>query len=252
MIPTIIRTHVKTEERLKLLRLTCESWKNKKLHRAGDLFIADDQSPMQEEVQAITNKFKGTYVRSSGTPSTCNGLANALRAQNNFPALLCVDDIVFGGETKDKVLKIVEREIPLLGDNFGMVQLFVPASVAHNFRTPQTLVPDTKLHLLYNESNHGWLFHAAVMNIWSQKLATAYLEQYEALQTEFTARGETVHDDHAARLIAQRNELDIYCTTTCWAWHTGGTARSFIDPNAGGSNYQAHKFSGSNEDKCGY
>jgi hypothetical protein len=47
---TIIRTHVKNESRLQLLKRTIQSAVDKKLNEIGDIYIVDDQSPMQKEV----------------------------------------------------------------------------------------------------------------------------------------------------------------------------------------------------------
>lgn len=244
MIPVVFRTHIKTPERLKLFKLCLESYKEKKLHKLGPLFVIDNQGTMQNELVALTLRYKGTYVLSAEPPGTNYGLAAALRVVENEPySLQCCDDILFASGAREKVEKIVEKDIPHLGENWGNIQLFCPHTVAHLFRTPQTLLPDQKLHLV---DSSQWTWHANLMNVWSQKSAQAYLRNYEAVHKELGT-----HDDHTQRTINNRTNLDMYVTTICYCLHTGMKNRTFTEA-AGGAEYQAAKFAGSNEDRKGW
>lgn len=241
---TVIRSHVNNPERFRLLKLTVESWKEKKLHRISDLIIVDDQGTMPSEVMQLAMKYKGTYIKSEGTPSTNNGLATALKAVKDEPySLQCCDDILFATGAREKVEKIVEKDLSKLGNDWGNIQLFCPHTVAQLFRTPQTLLPDLKLHLV---DSSQWTWHANLMNIWSQKSAQAYLKDYETVSKEFGS-----HDDHTQRIVNNRHNLDMYVTTTCYCLHTGGKNRSFTAA-AGGAEYQAANFCGSKEDRQGW
>ena len=244
MIPVVFRTHITNPERLRLFKLCLESYKEKKLHKLGPLYVNDNKGTMQNEVMTATLRYKGTYIMSEEPAGTNYGLAAALKVVKDEPySLQCCDDILFATGAREKVEKIVEKDLSKLGGNWGNVQLFCPHTVAQLFRTPHTLIPDLKLHLV---DSSQWTWHANLMNLWSQKSAQAYLKDYEAVSKEFGS-----HDDHTQRIVNNRNNLDMYVTTTCYCLHTGGKARSFTAA-AGGAEYQAANFCGSREDRQGW
>lgn len=237
---TIIRTHVKNVERLKLLKLTLESSKDKKLHRVGQIFIADDQSPMNSEVQAVAMRYKAKTVISTGKPSTCNGMFNALEIGKDWDyGLYLCDDVLLGGEFKEKLNKIES----LLPSGFGAVSLFIPESVDQHFRKGDT-------EYFYKCDASSPLFHAWICTVISKELNAKYRENYQSV----ISRHPDIQDDHAIRMICEYYKLGLYCTKEDWALHTGINNRAFDDPDKkqGASTYQCKRFAGSKEDRKGF
>lgn len=245
---TVIRAHVKNEDRLGLLKKTCQSWKDKTFHRISDLIIVDDGSPLQTEVKDVATKYGAALIVNEGSHGTCEGMAAALQSVKDEPySLQLCDDILFGGEVREKVEKIINKELPLLG-KWGAVSLFIPISVNWKFRTTD-LVPNTKLHKCDPAPP---LFHAWICTLISKELNNKYLAEWQIVKEHFP----DIQDDHLIRTVCKTYDLGLYATSLDYALHTGTNNRAFNDPDKkqGASTYQCNfqYWAGSNEERKGY
>ena len=73
----IIRTHVKNEERLQLLKQSIVSAQSQDFK---DIVIVDDQSPLKEKVKELVKSLNvSDYVLTEGKPDTKNGFYYSYR-----------------------------------------------------------------------------------------------------------------------------------------------------------------------------
>lgn len=84
----IIRTHVKVPQRLETLRATILSARRAAF---STIMVIDDQSPLAEQVQALTEELDCAYVMTAGTPGTKNGLYWSLVHDAGDDLHLCDD-----------------------------------------------------------------------------------------------------------------------------------------------------------------
>lgn len=240
MIPVVIRCHVNTDERLRLLELTLKSTAAKLPN--WKLYIADDQSALKDQVIALTAKYNAEYSCSTGQSSTNNGLAHALELVKNemFSLQLC-DDVVLGGNL-EAILKNLINKPPV---NVGAVSMFVPQSVDMHFRRGE--LNSDRLFKCDASSN---LYHAWICVLISRDLNEAYRINWQTLKQMYPE----IMDDHAIRGFCAKYGFGLYVTPIDYCLHTGMETRSFADPDGkqGKSNYQCAKFCGTKEERHGF
>lgn len=225
---------MKNEERLKIFRRTLQSWKDKELWKLGTLYVVDDQSPLGTEVEALAKEFNAIYFRTTGIRSTKNGLYWSLKVQDEFPVLCCVDDMVFGEGTKNRLESLITYEYPKL-KNTGVVGLFV----CYDMRTRNYFrFSDVDLWMVPIA-----LSYALVCHLFSKELSDTLIRDYE--QALLENREVSIHqDDLWVKEVCLRDNLVIYNTTDDYAWHTGANTRTFGDDPVGNSSYQTPCFVG--------
>jgi hypothetical protein len=231
---TIFRCHIKNDERLELFRRSLQSWKDKELWKLGKLYVVDDQSPLQVEVEALAKEFDAVYFRTTGTRSTKNGLYWSLKIQNEFPVLCCVDDMVFGESSMNRLNMLVMHEYPRL-KNTGIVGLFVcyDMQTRNQFRFSDVDLWMVPIALSY----------ALVCHLFSKDLSDILIRDYEKAAAE--NREVSIHqDDLWVKEVCLRDGLVIYNTVDDYAWHTGANTRTFGDDPIGNSSYQTPRFVG--------
>lgn len=244
LLNTIIRTHVKNELRLQVLERTILSWYDKELYSLGDLFIVDDQSPLEREIinliENINNKkLPGnpiTYFRTQGQGDTKNGLYWSLKVQENYPVLCCVDDMVFGKGIKERLIHLIDNELLLIGENYGMIGTF--ACYEQATRNPNR----------YNKEDL-WIvpidiFYATVCHVFSEKLSKIIIKEWEEIQQELKPIPNCC-DDIWVKEICRKEKLKIYNTLKAdYAQHTGANLRTFNEDTTGSSEYYSKLFIG--------
>lgn len=230
---TIIRTHVKNDERLKTLERELKSWYDKEMYQLGDLFIVDDGSPCGEDVNRLALVYNAHYSKTQGEPDTKNGLYWSLKVQDKFPALLCVDDAVFGKGIVDRLKELENRELSILGSNWGIVGLF--ACYEDNTRKPNRVIGadlwEVKPIILY----------ALVSHVFSKNFARIMIDQWEDVQRGEEPYPNSCDDIWVARTLP-RFGYKSYNTMKDYAQHTGINNRTFGDNK--GSEYHTLMFVG--------
>ncbi len=228
---TIIRTHVKTQERLNLLERTIKSAVDKGLTTIGSVWIVDDGSPMAAQVQELAAKWGIQAIKNDGIPSTKNGLYGALRFCKATPTFVTCDDIVFGGDIKHQ-LELIEKSPP---KDYAMVSLFA----AYNDDTRHAGRVDARYWKYPTQD-----FYAALACVYSPKLSKKYCQIWESVRS-----GEIPEpiwqDDLLVKQICIDQDWPIFNTRVDYVQHTGMNKRSFGDEEqAGSSNYVSSHFIG--------
>jgi hypothetical protein len=237
---TVFRTHIKNQQRLETFERTLKSWYQKKLDQLGNLYVIDDQSPMEEEVINLANKYDALYTRTLGDADTKNGLYWSLKVQDKFPVLCCVDDMVFGQDTLARIKQIEEVDIPTIG-RYSTIGLFACYQEATR----------TKFKI---EGLELWqiphsLLYALVAHVFSGEMARIYTECWEGVLAG-TLPYPNMCDDILVKILSINSDLLCYNTTKDYAQHTGMNNRTFgtVDENAangiGSSDYISSDFVG--------
>lgn len=233
---TIIRAHIKNEERLSGLRRELESWHRKGLSVLGDLYIVDDGSPMRREVEELADLYDANYRRASGNPDTKNGLAESLRVQleSGKPCLHCVDDAVFGDGILQRLIDLTHIEEPKLGD-YSTIGLF--ACYEEGTRNANKL-PNVDLWKIDHK-----ILYALVSHIFSMKMARHLVTNWNLVLLGSIPYPKMC-DDIWVAIESAKVGLPCYNTMKDYAQHTGVNNRTFGD-NAG-SEYVSKMFVGEN------
>ena len=238
MLSSIIRTHCQNTNRLSLLERTIKSCIDKCL---TDMTIADDNSPLKEQVKDLAAKYNIKYILGEYKPSTNQGLCNSLKVYRNEPyTLQLTDDAVLGKDFKQLLNKLINYDLAGLG-TWGIITAFCPSSVSMHLRKG-SLFNNTKLYKLDTNSP---LIHAMICCIMSKEFANAYIEHWEAVRG--TDKEQDIYmDDIRARLLCKEKQLGMYMTKRCWSNHTGNKEgdRSFDDVRQGKNYYVAADFIG--------
>lgn len=232
---TIIRTHVNNNTRLNLLEREIISWFDKQLNTIGRLFIVDDFSSMHEEVRNLCLKYSVEYKRAHGISTTINGLVESLKLErelnDSVPALHCVDDAVFGIETKSAVLNLV-NQLPFVTP-YGTIGLFAcyPKDIRDKYKVANTGLWKIDSNLLY----------ALVSHIYSPELIEVLIKDWGDMLTGVTPR--TSHqDDIWVAMTCARLNLNCYNTNLDYAQHTGMGNSTFNSIEV--SDYRSTEFIG--------
>lgn len=234
---TVIRCHIKNIDRLSLLERSILSWQTKGLSKVGELHIVDDHSPMNEEVKALCAKHNIQYHAAEGYADTKNGLVESLKYANGGPIMCCVDDLVFGKGTVERVESILTNDIPNISEfKYGMIGMF--ACYGDNTRN--------ELHL---EGEDLWIIpndiiYALVCHIYSPALIEVLLKEWEGIKNGTIPDPCCCDDIWVARICAREG---FVCLNTMkdYAQHTGANNRTFGDNQIDkGSEYTTDCFVG--------
>lgn len=231
---TIIRCHIKNDQRLQTLERTLKSFYDKKMDELGQLYIVDDQSPMSAFVMGLAAKYNAIYKKTEGDPDTKNGLYWSLKVQDKFPALLCVDDMVFGEGTKERFEKMLNEEIPQLPINYGIIGTFAC------YENPTRIMNKVQGTDLWK-----WpydIYYATVAALFSENLAKTIMYEWEAIKAGSKMLPNCC-DDIWLKELCRGLEIPLYNTFQDYAQHTGINQRSFSDNNQG-SEYVTNMFVG--------
>jgi hypothetical protein len=234
MIDTVIRTHVRNEKRLELLKRTIQSAKDKKLYTLGGIYVLDDGSPLKDRVRSLCYEMDVDYIPATLKPGdTKNGLAESLAVGNwTAPVFAVCDDVVFGRDILEELNHIVLHELPLLPD-CGMVSLFACYS-----RMKQ---PHADSHL-WEYPVHA--FYAGIAVVYTPKFRDAYYNWWVRAVNEELPMPQMC-DDIFCKVILDAHGLKLYNTIQDYAQHTGIDARTFGDKeNDPGSHYLTQFFVG--------
>jgi len=229
---TVMRCHIKNDERLAILERSIKSWYDKNIDAFGKLYLVDDGSPCQEEVESIAEKYKAEYFRTKGEPDTKNGLYWSLKVQNEFPVLCCVDDVVFGKGLYERIDRIFNRDIPIIG-KFGIIGLF--ACYEDLTRNPNR-VHGTGLWYISPS-----ILYALVAHIFSESFSKTMIDLWDKIQTGEEPYPACCDDIWVARTLKRFN-IPSYNTMKDYAQHTGVNNRTFGDNK--GSEYVSKMFVG--------
>lgn len=233
---TIIRCHVKNNERLITLEKEIISYKEKGLDILGDLYIVDDGSPLQSSVISMCGNHKANYIKASNTPDTKNGLAESLRLMiglgGKYPSLLCVDDAVFGRGILGRLTKLLHEELPIINP-FGMVGLF--ACYEDNTRNHNKIL-GTDIWKIDHK-----ILYALVAHVFSFQLAAILVDIWDKVQ-EGSEPYPGMCDDIWVATVCAKYNIPCYNTMMDYAQHTGMNNRTFGDNT--GSEYQSKMFVG--------
>lgn len=229
---TIIRTHVKTDARLAILEGTVLSAIDKGLGRWGNIWIADDGSPMAAEVERV-GKVCGVQVfRNDGRPSTKNGLYGALRYSKALPTLVVCDDVVFGRGIRD----YIESQMGKLPTNYGYFSLF--ASYPDHMRMGGN-VRGTEIWEYPLDC-----FYAGLAGVYNPKFAQIYCQKWEQVMSGMVPEP-IWQDDLWVKELCRENGFKIYNSMNDYAQHTGMMRRSFgNNETEDSSNYTTAHFVG--------
>ncbi len=214
---TVLRTHIKNTQRLEVLKKTIKSWYAQEMNFLGDLYIVDDQSPMQNEVIHLVNRYNAHYLRTTGEGDTKNGLYWSLRVQNQWPVLCCVDDMVFGKGSRERFEKIISSEIPELG-KFGMFGSF--ACYENNTRDFNRIIGTDYWKVPID------ILYGLVCHIYSRELSNIITKEWEGIQKGNYPMPNCC-DDIWVKEICRREQLPVYNSYRDFAQHTGMNMRTF-------------------------
>lgn len=241
MIDTIIRTHVKNQERFELLQRSVDSWFSHDLNSLGSLTIVNDQSPDSgsDMIQSFCEDNNIKYILTSGKPDTKNGLYYSLKEMQDKPALCCVDDLIFGKGIKEKLEYLVNEEYKNLSHiRWGMIGMFAcyPKDIRHVYQ-------DTGL---WNIPNH--ILYALISHIFSVSLSKDLVSIYDNylennIDTSYRELFTYCDDIWVAKISTAKGYLN-FNTLDDYTQHTGMNKRSFEKDEVGNSDYTTKCFVG--------
>jgi hypothetical protein len=235
-VNTVIRTHIKNEKRLETLERTILSWRDKHLDDLGELYLVDDTSPMRLHVKELAVKYGANYYLCTGEPDTKNGLYHSLKCQNSYPVLCCVDDMVFGEGTKQRLTEILNTEYPLIKKTAGCIGMFAC------YETPTREINKVNNTELWNIPNE--ILYALVCHLFTPKLAKILISDWEKIQRKEIPYP-CMCDDIWVKEVCIREGILNYNTTLDYAQHTGMRNRSFGEGDGGdSSDYRTSLFVG--------
>lgn len=233
---TIIRTHVKNQKRLNTLDRMIRSWYDKKLDIFGDLWIVDDNSPMQKELEewAWLNGVK--YDHAGGKPDTKNGLYYSMKLAKELdptrPVLACVDDAVFGKGVAERIFRFFNEEEALL--EYGFVGMF--ACYENMTRIP-CKVPNADVWKVPPQ-----ILYALVAHIYHPSLRDFIIKDWEMILNNEKPYPQMCDDIYVKNLVIENN-INIYNFMLDYAQHTGGDNRTFGESSSN-SEYYSKMFVG--------
>lgn len=233
-LDTVIRTYVKNQRRLDDLHRMMRSWLDKRLHDLGNLYILDDFSPMSVEVYNLVEDFGAIYFGANGISDTKNGLAKSFEVTSTRPLLCCVDDAVFGNGIKDRLVLMLEEEIPQLGDDWGIIGTF--ACYEEQTRNPSK-VRGTRLWEVPNN-----ILYALVGHVFSEPFSKIIVDRWNDVLVE-KAPYPFMCDDIWVKNLLKEFNYKAYNTMRDYTQHIGINNRTFSDDNTG-SDYQSKMFVG--------
>ena len=240
---TYIRTHVKNDTRFKILRQTVESCFDKRINELGDIYIVNDSSPApyDEKVRELAYELKTGYIRSFTPPDTKNGLFESLSHfyQNTSDpfCLCCVDDMVFGKGSLDRIREICDKDIPRLGNNWATIGMFACYETRPRYLTTS----------LWNISTS--ILYALVCHMFNREFIPHLYNPYIKFlngehRTETEIYNMTACDDiWVARTAGSNGFLCFNTAESDYAQHTGVNQRTFSSNNTG-SEYTSKVFVG--------
>lgn len=214
---TVMRCHIKNDERLATLERSIKSWYDKNLDAFGKLYLVDDGSPCQEDVESIAEKYKAEYFRTKGEPDTKNGLYWSLKVQDEFPVLCCVDDVVFGKGIENRVDEFFVREINIINE-FGIVGLF--ACYEDRTRNPNQIYGTDLWYI------HPDILYALVAHIFSENFSKLMVDLWDKVQIGEEPYPACCDDIWVARTLKRFN-IPSFNTMKDYAQHTGINNRTF-------------------------
>lgn len=222
---TIIRTHVKNDERLALLARTIQS-----AYRAvgPDILVVDDQSPMGKDVRLICNNFKVEYRRTEYQPCTKNGLYWSFKYGGEGNLFCITDDCVLG----QGITKIMEQD---LDPQCWLLTFFAGYPM-------QIRISRAVGNIFWNYPVEA--FYAGIACVYHTTLSRLYMEKWEHVMRGEEPK-EDYQDDLTIKHLIMANGKQIWGTMYDFAQHTGVQQRSFGDIVAdAGSNYVSECFVG--------
>lgn len=235
ILDTVVRCHVKNDDRLKTLERLILSWKDKQLNELGNLYLLDDHSPMNKEVEELAKKHEVIYKVAEGYGDTKNGLVESLKLSPDRPVLCCVDDMVFGKGIKERILSIFEQDLPVV-QNWGMFGLFA----CYQDHTRNTL-KENNIDSWYIPNE---IIYALVCHIFSPNLSSILIKEWEGIKDK-TLPDPCCCDDIWVARICTRENIDNFNTFKDYGFHTGMMNRTFGDLEKDpGSEYQTPCFVG--------
>lgn len=239
---TVIRCHIKNEQRFELFKRTVQSWYDKEMYLLGDLQIVDDQSPEEYgmKVQQFCNDYNAFYHRTYYDADTKNGLYYSLKIAKWFPVLCCVDDMVFGRNSVDFWTKIITNDLRKINEKWACIGTFAcyPRNVRNSFM-------DTSL---WNIPNNA--LYALVCHLYSKEFSEILINQYEKFKkgqelTEVERYNLSCCDDIWVARNASTYGFKCYNSQAYdYAQHTGMNQRTFTIDEVGNSNYMSEIFIG--------
>lgn len=229
----VVRTHVRTPQRLALLQRTLSSMRDKGVWPVN---VVDDHSPMTSEVQKLCAGFNVQCCRSAGERGhTINGLISSFQISDMTSPLLCtVDDLVLGHSTRKALDEIENLIIPKLSDRpWAMIGLFAC------YVNRSESLPNLKLWHIPTE-----ILYALVCHVYSPQImrlaATEWNDVVAGRQGD-----PCCCDDIFIKRICQRHNLICFNTLQDFAQHTGGGERTFGSAtDLRGSYYESPLFIG--------
>lgn len=236
-INTVIRTHVKNKERLSTLERMVQSWIDKQLYDLGTLTIVDDGSPMREELVRLVGKYQINYFPTYYAPDTKNGLAYSLLpfiTLKKGPRLCCVDDAVFGKGIKDRLILLLEEELPKL-DRWGIVGMF---ACYEDLTRNHNKVQGTDLWEVPND-----ILYALVGHVFSEDFAKIVTQRWEEVNTKQAEYPAMCDDIWVKQLLKEFNYKAYNTLSYDYLQHTGMNNRTFGESGEN-SSYQTKKFIG--------
>lgn len=233
-LDTVIRTHVKNKERLATLDRMVKSWYDKRLNDLGDLIILDDSSPLADDVVDLALFYNATYKKANGSADTKNGLAESLLVPSKLPALLCVDDAVFGKGIKDRLILLLEEELPKLGLNWGIVGMFAcyEEGTRNHYKIQGTSLWEVPNDILY----------ALVGHIFSPKFSSIVAQRWSQVKSG-EAEYPGMCDDIWVKQLLKEWGYMAYNTMEDYLQHTGMDNRTFGE-SGDNSSYTTNLFVG--------
>jgi hypothetical protein len=231
---TVVRCHIKNEERLSTLERLIVSWKDKQLNKLGDLYLLDDHSPLKGDVVKLATKHNVFYKEAAGYGDTKNGLVESLKLFPNEPVLCCVDDMVFGKGSLERFEHFLNIEEPVIGP-YGMFGFFA-------------CYTDQTRNLLQTPGEDYWcipnnIIYALVCHIFSPQLSQILINEWEGIKNESIPNPCCCDDIWVAR-ICERENVTNFNTMQDYGQHTGMMNRTFNEAQDPGSNYTSPNFIG--------
>jgi hypothetical protein len=235
-IPLIFRSHIRDKARLAVTERTLLSALDKDLPSICDITVLDDGSLFGPDLRGLCRRHEISYKKAGGSSSTINGLMESLKLHPG-PVLCCVDDIVFGKGTKDKLSEIWNMVIPRLDKQevaWGIVGLFMDYPRQVNSLVCGCRIAELPANLVY----------ALTFHFYSTPLKSALLKRWDKILADELPWPACADDIFVNRLLGETG-LRYFNTNMDYAQHTGMNLRSFgSDGEAVNSEYQTEYFVG--------
>jgi hypothetical protein len=239
---TVVRTHVRDVARLRLLRRTLTSLRNKGVWPVD---VVDDHSPMGSGVRHLCDDFETECHLSLGNKGhTINGLVSSFLLADvspiappahNAPAMLCLTDDCVVGKGIAPEIKRMEQFIL----DAGLFEL--PIGMAGTFACYENR-PEFHHTGLWRISTEA--LYALVCHVYSPRLMYLATKEWTGI-VDGTIADPCCCDDIFIKRICLREGLACFNTLKDYAQHTGINERSFGETKeVTGSHYVSKMFVG--------